>query len=146
MPTSASSQTSAMSPTKPFMNARRESPASSTGDSSSGRVPLTPASGSDYGSGVGTGTGTGRRSGILKKPLITFEDERGRARVRDRTGGKDGGWDGNAPANDSARYDPSTTEQWRKERRRSEAKAAIEVCLSTSFGSDYELMGFHLAG
>lgn len=108
-------------PQRPFASnssIRGESPAgSSTGDSSSGRAPFTPRDGSDIGvrskddaSDVGS---TLKARGHAKKPSVTFEDTqpmRGRERAKtDLTG-----------------------EQRTRERRRSEAKAAIEVSLAFS--------------
>lgn len=107
---SASSPQSGIPPPKPFaVSDRGNSPASSTGDSSSGRTPLTPADGSDVGyadsrsavSGV-----TAPRKGHKRGGSVTFEDE---------------------PAKDRGRPKANMEEERRKERRRSEAKAAIEV-------------------
>lgn len=106
-------------PQRPFASSRSirgESPAgSSTGDSSSGRAPFTPRDGSDIGarskddaSDVGS---TLKARGHAKKPSVTFEDTqpiRGRERAKTDL----------------------TDEQRTRERRRSEAKAAIEVCLT----------------
>ena len=116
-------------PARPF--ARRDSPASSTGDSSSGRAPLTPRDGSDIGSMAGSGIGTQAKSGennsamkgssglrSAKRRSVCFEDDligdsapptsgRGKLAQKDGREGVD--------------------EEKRKERRRSEAKAAIEV-------------------
>lgn len=103
-------------PQRPFAGnhgVRRESPAgSSTGDSSSGRSPFTPRSGSDIGvrskddaSDMGS---TLKAPGHTKKPSVTFEDTppvRGRERAKTEL----------------------TSEERTRERRRSEAKAAIEV-------------------
>ena len=129
MPSSASSkllshgfQPSVM-PQRPFANNRSirgGSPAgSSTGDSSSGRAPFTPRDGSDIGvrsrddvSDVGS---TLKARGHAKKPSVTFEDSqpiRGRERAKTDL----------------------TSEQRTRERRRSEAKAAIEVGLTFSSG------------
>ena len=112
-------------PAKPFAERRRESPASSTGDSSSGRAPLTPRDGSDlsgagvpatvtpgdkekdggWGSGVsGLGVGKGKGKGHGKRLSVNFEEDVGKKASRD------------------------DSEMRRRERRRSEAKAAIEVC------------------
>lgn len=98
-------------PTRPF--ARRESPASSTGDSSSGKAPLTPRDGSDtrsvYTGGSAISVNRRRPGTHGRKPSVTFEDEKegvGKGKQRDSV------------ATDEAR---------RRDRRRSEAKAAIEV-------------------
>lgn len=119
MPSSASSkmpgfQPSAM-PQRPFASnssLRGESPAgSSTGDSSSGRAPFTPRDGSDIGirskddaSDVGS---TLKARGHGKRPSVTFEDQVIRGRERAKT--------------------DVMNEQRTRERRRSEAKAALEV-------------------
>ncbi|KAF8633570.1 hypothetical protein AX15_001367 [Amanita polypyramis BW_CC] len=118
-------------PVRPF--ARRDSPASSIGDSSSGRVPLTPGDGSDIGSTGGGGggrqpkgtenNGSSMRGGMGvktgKRRSVCFEDDlkgdapppslsgKGRPTHKD---GKDG-----------------ADEEKRRERRRSEARAAIEL-------------------
>ncbi|KAF5352818.1 hypothetical protein D9756_006142 [Leucocoprinus leucothites] len=128
-------------PVKPFA-VRRDSPASSTGGSSSGRAPLTPRDGSDIGSsrttpsskkekkdewssgvsGLGvtsnrggmhsragsSGPGVGRH---VQRRSVSFDDDVGYEE------GKKGKVDG---SEDDA-------EARRKERRRSEAKAAIEL-------------------
>ena len=129
MPSISSSPVPGM-PVRPF--ARRESPASSTGDSSSGRAPLTPRDGSDIGSAGGSGLGVQAKSGestsamkgssnmrSAKRRSVCFEDDligdsappsvsgRGKTMQKDGREGVD--------------------EEKRKERRRSEAKAAIEV-------------------
>ncbi|KDQ31453.1 hypothetical protein PLEOSDRAFT_175853 [Pleurotus ostreatus PC15] len=121
-------------PTKPFAK-RTESPASSTGDSSSGRAPLTPRDGSEVGSSNTTTTGrTGGRKeewgsgvsglglnggkGHMKRQSVTFEDQ---SEVGGKTG--KGGKNGKEKSSES----PPNEEQRRKERRRSEAKAAIEL-------------------
>lgn len=110
-------------PQRPFASNRSirgESPAgSSTGDSSSGRAPFTPRDGSDIGvrskddaSDVGS---TLKARGHAKKPSVTFEDSqpiRGRERAKTDL----------------------TSDQRTRERRRSEAKAAIEVGLTFSSG------------
>ena len=120
MPTSASptSSKSPSMPNRPFA-ARGNSPASSTGDSSSGRAPLTPRDGSDIGrrskgsaatqnewSGGASGlTVTSKNKGKqhFKRRSVSFEDE---------TGGMNTDED---------------REVKRNERRRVEARAAIEV-------------------
>ncbi|KAG9313870.1 hypothetical protein JVU11DRAFT_4638 [Chiua virens] len=110
-----SSATSNKLPQRPFASTnsiRGESPAgSSTGDSSSGRAPFTPRDGSDIGvrskddpSDVGS---TLKARGHAKKPSVTFEDQPVRGRERAKT--------------------ELTSEEKTRERRRSEAKAALEV-------------------
>lgn len=115
---------------KPFAGAmRRESPASSTGDSSSGRVPLTPRDGSeigDWGSDMSRLSGGLRpvrdKKDYIKRRSVSFDNDgefdrgrdRGIVRERDRVEKVESPMDG---------------ESRRRERRRSEARAAIEVCL-----------------
>ncbi|TFK70078.1 hypothetical protein BDN72DRAFT_896768 [Pluteus cervinus] len=128
-------------PTKPFA-VRRNSPASSTGDSSSGRgAPMTPRDGSDIGSASGSasvstrqeretrsnlkganakkeewsggvsGLGLSGVKGRNKRRSVSFEDDL--QQELDAVGGADGV--------------VSDSEARRRERRRSEAKAAIEL-------------------
>jgi len=120
---------------------RRESPASSTGDSSSGRLPLTPRDGSDFGS-KDNWDRAGRLSGGLKqgrdnkehkkKRSVSFgEDmdfERGREKgiAREREKERERAEKVETPVEGESR---------RRERRRSEARAAIEVCISSSYTS-----------
>ncbi|TDL20960.1 hypothetical protein BD410DRAFT_321847 [Rickenella mellea] len=122
-------------PARPFAEStRRESPASSTGGSSSGKAPLTPRDGSDYfvpdvrGQGqnnsverdspVGTPSAMKGGRGHVKRASVTFQEpfdmdaEGVRVRDRERRGSESQGVDG---------------EVRRRERRRSEAKAAIDV-------------------
>jgi len=107
-------------PQRPFANnraIRAESPAgSSTGDSSSGRAPFTPRDGSDIGlrskDDASDAGSTLKARGHAKKLSVTFEDSqpiRGRERAKMGLAG----------------------EQRTRERRRSEAKAAIEVGLTS---------------
>ena len=95
-------------PMRPF--ARRDSPASSTGDSSSGRAPLTPRDGSDTRSIHSRPSAMStrrRRPGVhARNASVTFEDDKGEDKQKDNA---------------------ATDEIRRKERRRSEARAAIEV-------------------
>lgn len=101
-------------PTRPF--ARRKSPASSTGDSSSGKAPLTPRDGSETRSAYSGPSSRPRQAshGHGRKPSVTFEDE-------DVAGGK---------GKQRERDNVSPQEARRRERRRSEARAAIEVRMS----------------
>jgi len=111
--------------TRPFASGRRqrESPASSTGDSSSGRAPGTPKDGSEIGRGVNGAKERGWGSGVsglggqggrhFKRQSVSFED--------DISPAGDGGVGGKAKSS-------LGDEERRRERRRSEAKAAIEVC------------------
>ncbi|KAF9535694.1 hypothetical protein CPB83DRAFT_888376 [Crepidotus variabilis] len=120
-------------PERPFISARRDSPASSTGDSSSGRTPYTPADGSDLGlqddkksrlkqdqwSGGASGLGIKRHT--PNRRSVSFEDEpplKPPTKSHIREGARNGseGVDSN-----------DEREQRRRERRRSEAKAAIEL-------------------
>ncbi|OCH89726.1 hypothetical protein OBBRIDRAFT_793955 [Obba rivulosa] len=103
----------APAPPKPFAAGagRGNSPASSTGDSSSGRTPLTPVDGSEVGYGGRKGEAAASGRTHRKSASVTFDEpERGRAPVREREELK-----------------PEEEESKRKERRRSEAKAAIEL-------------------
>ena len=111
-------------PERPFA-ARRNSPASSTGDSSSGRVPLTPRDGSEVGvqdrkrhewSG-----GVNGLSVKHKRRSVSFEEENLDSGIAHSKGKE------HTPSN--AANDDEDREARRKERRRSEARAAIEVCL-----------------
>lgn len=103
---------------------QRDSPASSTGDSSSGRAPFTPKDGSDIGSVVSRdvqGGGKGWSGGVsglgnaggrhIKRRSVSFEEDL-RPNVVDV---------------DGKGMDSYRDEDRRRERRRSEAKAAIEV-------------------
>lgn len=114
-------------PSKPFA-ARRDSPASSTGDSSSGRAPLTPRDGSELGKlgdddgeskreewsgGVsGLGLGPGKGKGHAKTRSVSFEGQ-----MEADVGLREG----------KIKETADEGESRRRERRRSEAKAAIEV-------------------
>ncbi|PSS31008.1 hypothetical protein PHLCEN_2v2454 [Hermanssonia centrifuga] len=105
------SPSSGVPPPKPFaVSERGNSPASSTGDSSSGRTPLTPADGSDYGypDSRSAPSAMGAKKGHRRGPSVTFDDEPDN---RGRPPAKSG----------------ETNEERRNERRRSEAKAAIEL-------------------
>ncbi|KAJ4470865.1 hypothetical protein J3R30DRAFT_1132063 [Lentinula aciculospora] len=107
-------------PSKPFAT---QSPASSTGDSSSGRgAPITPRDGSDIGDGLShipsreeqwgsgvSGLSFGAKHG--RKRSIAFDDEA----VNEGTG------------KNKSKETPEGEEARRKERRRSEARAAIEL-------------------
>ena len=114
-------------PERPFA-VRRNSPASSTEDSSSGRAPLTPRDGSDIGiqdrkrhewSGA---DGLGMKNQHLKHRSVSFEENhldsksQGVPHLR-----------GKQHTNNNVVIDDEDREARRKERRRSEAKAAIEV-------------------
>lgn len=125
------SPSNGVTPPKPFADntARGNSPGSST--ASSTRLPLTPGDGSEIGYGRKIPHSDSSASGVSssnasspiapkkspkKSSTLTFEEhgnDRGRAGARDRAQKE-------TPQNDEAR---------RRERRRSEAKAAVEVCL-----------------
>ncbi|KAF5383974.1 hypothetical protein D9757_006937 [Collybiopsis confluens] len=123
MPAASSQSSRFVEPSKPF--ASSQSPASSTGGSSSGRgAPITPRDGSDVGNGRnlpksskeetwGSGV-SGLNFGPAKhahgrKKSIAFEDESG------------------ADGKGKNKETPMEEEARRKERRRSEARAAIEL-------------------
>lgn len=120
------SPSSGIPPPKPFAEKRVNSPASSTGDSSSGRTPLTPADGSDLGSAYSGGRrGDPRRSGA--------NGARGDVSVVSAGNGvkghrKTGSVGFQEPERERGRG--GGQEERRKERRRGEAKAAIEVRLA----------------
>jgi len=125
-------------PQRPFANQRRQdSPASSTGGSSSGKAPLTPRDGSDYFSvdprsrndsantseasvSVTPSALKGTRNHI-KRSSVTFADadisklEKERGRLVVSSSSKD--------------LSEKSVEERRRERRRSEAKASIEVSI-----------------
>ncbi|KAF8555122.1 hypothetical protein OG21DRAFT_1521967 [Imleria badia] len=116
MPSRGSQPQPSLMPQRPFAGSRSfrgESPAgSSTGDSSSGRAPFTPRDGSDIGvrskDDASDAVSTLKARGHAKKPSVTFEDTQPiRSRERAKT--------------------DLTDEQRTRERRRSEAKAAIEL-------------------
>ena len=121
-------------PERPFA-VRRNSPASSTEGSSSGRAPLTPRDGSEIGvqdrkrhewSGGASGLGM-RKNQHLKGRSVSFEEDHLDSKPRDIPQSR-----GKQHANNNAAIDDEDREARRKERRRSEAKAAIEVCLLSS--------------
>ncbi|KAH9959005.1 hypothetical protein BC827DRAFT_1269211 [Russula dissimulans] len=122
-------------PRRPFA-LRDRSPASSAGDSSSSRMPVTPKDGSELGVGPTGRPGVAHR----KRVSVTFVDEinhEREARERDprRTIAGNRSNHGHRPAvaadssddEDTARDREREAEEKRKERRRSEAKAAIEL-------------------
>ncbi|TFK56430.1 hypothetical protein OE88DRAFT_1640383 [Heliocybe sulcata] len=126
-------------PRKPFAEhsngsrgLRGNSPASSTGDSSSGRAPYTPRDGSDYGnerswdnmsvSNASSTANTAPRRGHRKSSSVTFEDDVIKLKDQERERGRSG-----AVPKERVELSPKQAEQKRKERRRSEAKAAIEL-------------------
>ncbi|CCM01163.1 uncharacterized protein FIBRA_03211 [Fibroporia radiculosa] len=122
-----------MPPVKPFASTglRGNSPASSTGESSSGRTPITPGDGSEISftprdrnrgrerGGAQAGpppvSGAAARRTHRKSASVSFEDpERGRGLV-------------DHEREERAAASAEAEESRRKERRRSEAKAALEV-------------------
>ena len=105
---------------KPFARAeRRESPASSTGDSSSGRIPLTPRDGSELGS----------RSPEANRPPRGLRPAKdARAKRRSLSADKDAEYGRSAEGGISRdRETLAESESRRRDRRRTEARAAIEV-------------------
>ncbi|EAU92436.2 hypothetical protein CC1G_00655 [Coprinopsis cinerea okayama7 len=137
-------------PSRPFA-VRRDSPASSTGDSSSGRAPLTPRDGSDIGintrskdsalktdsvqqySGGASGLGmSAKTKQKLKRRSVSFDDEpRDLVEFRSSRASRDltkltGGDSGKAKEKERRSVEVEMEER-RKERRREEAKAAIEL-------------------
>ncbi|KAJ7154335.1 hypothetical protein C8R43DRAFT_440321 [Mycena crocata] len=123
-------------PTRPFAAPRmeRNSPASSTGDSSSGPVPLTPRDGSDFGSG-GSGSvkeeregWSGGVSGLVPVGASGRKMHHQRRSVSfDFEEEVSGDGKGKANAKAKPRETPVQEEERRRERRRSEARAAIEL-------------------
>ncbi|CAL1694863.1 unnamed protein product [Somion occarium] len=106
------SPSSGLGPPKPFADnaIRGNSPASSTGDSSSGRTPLTPADGSEVGYGRKSRAWESGESPSLSLTFELPEKDRGRPMGREKV----------------QQESPETGEERRRERRRSEAKAAVE--------------------
>lgn len=147
MPSSTSSQNKNNSraiiastvPVKPFA-ARRDSPASSTGDSSSGLAPLTPKDGSDIGSKTIPSSRRERKdewsSGVSG---LSVASTKGGMRSREVANDPNKHLQGRSVSfNDDVRVEENgknevenenDAEIRRKERRRGEAKAAIEVCV-----------------
>ena len=108
---------------KPFARVeRRESPASSTGDSSSGRIPLTPRDGSELGSRSERGSGADRLSGGLRPAKDA------RMKKRNLSADKDAEYGRRAEGGESRDQETlAESESRRRDRRRTEAKASIEV-------------------
>ncbi|KAG5639660.1 hypothetical protein H0H81_008821 [Sphagnurus paluster] len=111
-------------PMRHFASARQDSPASSTGDSSSGRAPFTPRDGSEVGMNSARSETSGWSGGVsglstvkgrhMKRRSVSFEDDmKDVTKSKVAAKGKDG--------------ETINEEERRKERRRSEAKAAIEL-------------------
>ncbi|KAJ3853953.1 hypothetical protein EV368DRAFT_63678 [Lentinula lateritia] len=107
-------------PSKPFAS---QSPASSTGDSSSGRgAPITPRDGSDIGDGMGNALSKEEQWGSGVSGL-SFATKHGRKRsiAFDEDTGNEG------KGKNKSKETPEDGEARRKDRRRSEARAAIEL-------------------
>ena len=120
-------------PERPFAN-RRNSPASSTEDSSSGRAPLTPRDGSEIDvldrkrhEWSGDASGLGVKNQHFKRRSVSFEEDHNDSKLRAIPRSKD-----KQHTNSNAAINNEDQEARRKERRRGEAKAAIEVCLLSS--------------
>ncbi|KIY50517.1 hypothetical protein FISHEDRAFT_71562 [Fistulina hepatica ATCC 64428] len=114
-----------VAPFKPFAT-RMESPASSTGDSSSGRAPLTPRDGSDVGSDNRT-NGSSQPKGTWGSGVsgLGMNGPRSNYGRRSVTFSVDD--DAKIKSNGKSTFSPRKEEQRRNERRRTEAKAAIEL-------------------
>ncbi|KAF8913153.1 hypothetical protein CPB84DRAFT_1841556 [Gymnopilus junonius] len=117
VPLSAQMSKPSHAPGKPFA-VRRDSPASSTGDSSSGRAPLTPKDDSDF------GAPDDKRKGHVKRRSVSFEDDMEDLKPPSRNHFKESARSGSEAGNTSNEED---REQKRRQRRRGEAKAAIEL-------------------
>ena len=116
-------------PERPFA-VRRNSPASSTEDSSSGRAPLTPRDGSEIDvrdRKRREWSGLGVKNQHFKRRSVSFEDDQPDPKLRGIPHSK-----GKQHTNSNATINDEDREARRKERRRGEAKAAIEVCLLSS--------------
>ena len=116
-------------PERPF--AIRNSPASSTEGSSSGRAPLTPRDGSEIDvqdrkrhEWSGGASGLGVKNQQFKRRTVSFEEDQLDSNLRGSPHSKD-----KQHTNNNAVINDEDREARRKERRRGEAKAAIEVCL-----------------
>lgn len=140
-PAQPASMPNVVPPTRPFAAPRmqRNSPASSTGDSSSGPAPLTPRDGSDFGSGSARERErerdaeekwSGGVSGLVPRRIAAHQR---RSVSFDFEEDVKGDGKGKAKAKAKPHETPLQEEERRRERRRSEAKAAIEVCLVSSF-------------
>ncbi|KAJ7146575.1 hypothetical protein C8R44DRAFT_757815 [Mycena epipterygia] len=124
-PSTSASQLS--NPTRPFAAPRmvRNSPASSTGDSSSGPAPLTPRDGSDFGGSSVREEWSGGVSGLVPSGKRMPHQRRSVSFDFEEEVGGDG--KGKAKAKAKPRETPVQEEERRRERRRSEARAAIEL-------------------
>ncbi|TFK42083.1 hypothetical protein BDQ12DRAFT_703504 [Crucibulum laeve] len=110
-------------PSKPFAM-RRDSPASSTGDSSSGRQPLTPRDGSE----IGTASRKDQRGGEREKNEWS-SGVSGLGANKRHTKRRSVSFGVDTKDEDSAKESPDSSdpEERRRERRRGEARAAIEL-------------------
>ena len=133
VPLNASTAKAFHVPERPFA-VRRNSPASSTEDSSSGRAPLTPRDGSEIDvrdrkrqEWSGGASGLGVKNQHFKRRSVSFEDDQPNPKLRGIPHSK-----GKQHTNSNAAINDEDREARRKERRRGEAKAAIEVCLLSS--------------
>ncbi|THU77364.1 hypothetical protein K435DRAFT_974010 [Dendrothele bispora CBS 962.96] len=125
-------------PTKPFA-VSRESPASSTGDSSSGRVPTTPGDGSDIGGSDFGGRFSSSQDSSASRPKVARHDSPYNSQQKQYSGGASGlglnkqhkrasvSFDEKTISKALGNQTPEEEEERRRERRRSEAKAAIEL-------------------
>lgn len=140
------SPSSGIPPPKPFAErARGNSPSSSTGDSSSGRTPLTPADGSDLGSAYSNA----RRSGETRRSGPGARGDASAVSAGGKGHRKTGSVGFSEPDRERARTSSlvngaGTTEERRKERRRSEAKNAIEVRISLLLSLNSFFLSFYL--
>lgn len=135
MPTSSSSLFP-MPPSKPFVAPERKSPASSTGGSSSGRAPLTPRDGSEIGSGSASNSAAASRKDNAEDQWsggasgLGLGGPRGKHAKRHSVSFEEDARSANNQGNSLVPESLATDEARRRERRRSEAKAAIEVCFT----------------
>ena len=123
-------------PQRPFAM-RENSPSSSTGDSSSGRLPITPRDGSEIGSELGRGI-RGKRQpirpteslGVGNDGLLSVSNSEMGLKARKLAHRKSASYDDStlkAAMRGGSGVAGITNEQRQRERRRSEAKNAIEV-------------------
>lgn len=116
----------AIHPERPFA-VRRNSPASSTGDSSSSRAPVTPRDGSEIGiqdRKRDEWSGDVSVKQHFKRRSVSFEEDNLNSKPSGIPHSK-----GKGHTNSNTAVNDEVREARRKERRRTEAKAAIEVCL-----------------
>ena len=117
---------------------RENSPSSSTGDSSSGRLPVTPRDGSEIGSEFGRGAVRGKRQafrtteslGVGNDGLLSASNSEMGLKVKKLAHRKSASYDDStlkAAIRGGSGVPRPTDEDRQRERRRSEAKNAIEV-------------------